>query len=113
RVSCASGSRPNRHGRGSCGFTRRRREGRWRRNTPTTKAATTRFTRWAPRAPRTQQIIPEETGLKDVVDPLGGSYFVEALTSELEREVLAYFDAIDRMGGMGAASQRAYPQLDT
>jgi methylmalonyl-CoA mutase N-terminal domain/subunit len=71
---------------------------------PTAEAATL--------ALRTQQIIAEETGVKDVVDPLGGSYFVEALTSELEREALAYFDAIDRMGGMVAAIERGYPQRE-
>ena len=61
---------------------------------------------------RTQQIIAEESGVADVVDPLGGSYFVEALTSELEREALAYFDTIDRMGGMVAAIERGYPQRE-
>ena len=71
---------------------------------PTAEAATL--------ALRTQQIIAEETGVKDLVDPLGGSYFVEALTSELEREALAYFDAIDRMGGMVAAIERGYPQRE-
>src|SRR5262245_62327310 len=49
---------------------------------------------------RTQQIIAHETGIVDVVDPLGGSYFLEKLTSEIEDEAVAYIDAIDRMGGM-------------
>jgi methylmalonyl-CoA mutase, N-terminal domain len=71
---------------------------------PTAEAATL--------ALRTQQIIAEETGVKDVVDPVGGSYYVEALTSALEREALAYFDAIDRMGGMVAAIERGYPQRE-
>src|SRR4029450_11504035 len=48
---------------------------------------------------RTQQIIAHEIGVTDVVDPLGGSYFVERLTNDLEEEALAYFDTIDRMGG--------------
>src|SRR6187397_1464362 len=59
---------------------------------PTEEAATL--------ALRTQQIIAHETGVTSIVDPLGGSYFVEKLTSDLEEEALAYFDTIDRMGGM-------------
>ena len=65
---------------------------------PTEEAATL--------ALRTQQIIAHETGVADVVDPLGGSYFVEALTSDLEREALDYFERIDAMGGMVAAIER-------
>jgi methylmalonyl-CoA mutase N-terminal domain/subunit len=61
---------------------------------------------------RTQQIIAHETGVTDVVDAFGGSYFVEALTSALEREALAYFETIDRMGGMVAAIERGYPQKE-
>jgi len=61
---------------------------------------------------RTQQIIAHETGVTDVVDPLGGSYFVERLTSDLEEEALAYFDTIDRMGGMVEAIERGYPQKE-
>jgi len=61
---------------------------------------------------RTQQIIAHETGVTDVVDPLGGSYFVERLTSDLEQEALAYFDTIDRMGGMVEAIERGYPQKE-
>src|SRR5262245_45735078 len=49
---------------------------------------------------RTQQIIAHETGIVDVVDPLGGSYFLEKLTTDLEDEAMAYIEAIDRMGGM-------------
>jgi methylmalonyl-CoA mutase N-terminal domain/subunit len=71
---------------------------------PTAEAATL--------ALRTQQIIAHETGVTDVVDPLGGSYFVEKLTSDLEEEALAYFDTIDRMGGMVEAVERGYPQLE-
>ena len=61
---------------------------------------------------RTQQIIAHETGVTNVVDPLGGSYFVEKLTSDLEEETLAYFDTIDRMGGMVAAIEKGYPQRE-
>jgi methylmalonyl-CoA mutase, N-terminal domain len=61
---------------------------------------------------RTQQIIAHETGVTDVVDALGGSYFVEALTRDLEREALAYFDAIDGMGGMVEAIERGFPQRE-
>jgi methylmalonyl-CoA mutase N-terminal domain/subunit len=48
----------------------------------------------------------------DVVDPLGGSYFVEKLTSDLEKDALAYFDTIDRMGGMVEAIEQGYPQRE-
>jgi methylmalonyl-CoA mutase N-terminal domain/subunit len=71
---------------------------------PTAEAATL--------ALRTQQIIAYETGVTGTVDPLGGSYFIEKLTSELEEEALAYFDAIDRMGGMVEAIERGYPQKE-
>ena len=71
---------------------------------PTAEAATL--------ALRTQQIIAYETGLTDVVDPLGGSYFVEKLTRDLEEEALACFDTIDRMGGMVEAIERGYPQKE-
>jgi methylmalonyl-CoA mutase N-terminal domain/subunit len=71
---------------------------------PTAEAATL--------ALRTQQIIAHETGIAQVVDPLGGSYFVERLTSELEAEALAYFETIDRMGGMVEAIERGYPQKE-
>ncbi len=71
---------------------------------PTAEAATL--------ALRTQQIIAHETGVADIVDPLGGSYFVERLTRDLEAEALAYFDTIDRMGGMVEAVERGYPQKE-
>jgi methylmalonyl-CoA mutase, N-terminal domain len=71
---------------------------------PTEEAATL--------ALRTQQIIAHETGVADVVDPLGGSYFIEKLTSDLEEETLAYFDRIDSMGGMVAAIEQGYPQRE-
>jgi methylmalonyl-CoA mutase N-terminal domain/subunit len=61
---------------------------------------------------RTQQIIAYETGVTDTVDPLGGSYFVEKLTSDLEAEALAYFETIDGMGGMVEAIERGYPQKE-
>jgi methylmalonyl-CoA mutase, N-terminal domain len=61
---------------------------------------------------RTQQIIAHETGVANVVDPLGGSYFVEKLTRDIEEETLAYFDAIDRMGGMVAAIEQGFPQRE-
>jgi methylmalonyl-CoA mutase, N-terminal domain len=61
---------------------------------------------------RTQQIIAYETGVADIIDPLGGSYFVERLTKDLEDETLAYFDQIDRMGGMVEAIERGFPQKE-
>jgi methylmalonyl-CoA mutase N-terminal domain/subunit len=61
---------------------------------------------------RTQQVIAHEAGVANVADPLGGSYFVEALTNDLEREAYAYFDTIDRMGGMVAAIEQGYPQRE-
>ena len=71
---------------------------------PTAEAATL--------ALRTQQIIAHESGVAHVVDPLGGSYFVERLTLDLEREAYACFDTIDGMGGMIAAIERGYPQRE-
>jgi methylmalonyl-CoA mutase N-terminal domain/subunit len=71
---------------------------------PTAEAATL--------ALRTQQIIAHETGVTGVVDPLGGSYFVEKLTNDLEEEALAYFERIDAMGGMVEAIERGYPQRE-
>ncbi len=59
---------------------------------------------------RTQQVLAEETGIDNVVDPLGGSYFVEALTNKVEREALEYIKKIDEMGGMVAAVEAGYPQ---
>jgi methylmalonyl-CoA mutase N-terminal domain/subunit len=61
---------------------------------------------------RTQQIIAHETGIVDVVDPLGGSYFLERLTCDIEEEALAYIDTVDRMGGMIPAIERGYPQKE-
>jgi methylmalonyl-CoA mutase N-terminal domain/subunit len=61
---------------------------------------------------RTQQIIAHETGVADVVDPLGGSYFVERLTRDMEDEAYAYFETIDRLGGMVAAIEQGFPQRE-
>jgi methylmalonyl-CoA mutase N-terminal domain/subunit len=61
---------------------------------------------------RTQQIIAHESGLANVVDPLGGSYFVEKLTKEMEDGALAYFRTIDDMGGMVEAIERGFPQKE-
>jgi methylmalonyl-CoA mutase, N-terminal domain len=61
---------------------------------------------------RTQQIIAHESGVTHMVDPLGGSYFVEKLTREMEDGAKAYWDTIDRMGGMVEAIERGYPQKE-
>ncbi len=71
---------------------------------PTAEAATL--------ALRTQQIIAHETGVASVVDPLGGSYFLERLTLDMEREAYQYFETIDAMGGMVAAIEQGYPQKE-
>jgi len=61
---------------------------------------------------RTQQIIAHESGVTNTVDPLGGSYFVETLTNEVERGAWEYIERIDALGGMVAAIERAYPQRE-
>ncbi|HVO23654.1 MAG TPA: methylmalonyl-CoA mutase family protein [Candidatus Margulisiibacteriota bacterium] len=61
---------------------------------------------------RTQQIIAEETGVTNIVDPLGGSYAVEALTDRLEREAFAYIKRIDELGGIVRAIELGYPQKE-
>jgi methylmalonyl-CoA mutase, N-terminal domain len=61
---------------------------------------------------RTQQVIAHETGVTNTVDPLGGSYFVEALTNEVEAGAWDYINKIDAMGGMVAAIERSYPQRE-
>jgi methylmalonyl-CoA mutase N-terminal domain/subunit len=61
---------------------------------------------------RQQQIIAEETGVANTVDPLGGSWFVESLTNETEAAVWRYLDEIDRRGGMVAAIAEGYPQRE-
>jgi len=71
---------------------------------PTAEAATL--------ALRTQQVIAHESGVTGVVDPLGGSYFIEALTADMERGAREYFDTIDRMGGMVPAIEHGFPQRE-
>ena len=61
---------------------------------------------------RTQQIIAHETGVASTVDPLGGSYFVEALTDRMEAKAYEYFAKIDELGGMVEAVKRSYPQRE-
>ncbi|MEP7269993.1 MAG: methylmalonyl-CoA mutase family protein [Acidobacteriota bacterium] len=61
---------------------------------------------------RTQQIIANETGVTNTVDPLGGSYFIERLTSDMEGEAWEYFAKIDAMGGMVEAIEAGYPQRE-
>ena len=61
---------------------------------------------------RTQQIIAEETGVANTIDPLGGSYFVEALTDRMEELAYRYFAKIDELGGMVEAVKRGYPQRE-
>jgi methylmalonyl-CoA mutase, N-terminal domain len=61
---------------------------------------------------RTQQILAEETGVANTIDPLGGSYFVEALTDRMEEECYAYFEKIDQLGGMVEAVKRGFPQRE-
>ena len=71
---------------------------------PTEEAATI--------ALRTQQIIAEESGVANSIDPLGGSYLVESLTNRMEEEAFEIIQKIDDMGGMLAAIERNYPQLE-
>ncbi len=61
---------------------------------------------------RTQQIIAHETGVTNTVDPLGGSYFLETLTNEVEHGAWDYIEKIDSLGGMVAAIERGYPQRE-
>jgi methylmalonyl-CoA mutase, N-terminal domain len=71
---------------------------------PTKQAATI--------ALRTQQIIAHESGVTNVVDPLGGSYFIERLTRDMEEGTLKYWQTIDGMGGMVEAIELGYPQKE-
>jgi len=71
---------------------------------PTEEAATI--------ALRTQQIIAEESGVPQVADPLGGSYFVEALTDRVEEEAWRIIEKIDRLGGIVRAVEEGYPQRE-
>ena len=61
---------------------------------------------------RTQQILAHESGVPETVDPLGGSYFVERLTHEMEEEVRQYIETIDGMGGMIPAIEKGFPQRE-
>jgi len=61
---------------------------------------------------RTQQILAEETGVVNTTDPLAGSYFVEALTNEIEEKAWEYIEKIDGMGGMIAAIEKGFPQME-
>jgi methylmalonyl-CoA mutase N-terminal domain/subunit len=72
--------------------------------TPTEEAATI--------ALRTQQIIAEESGVANTIDPMGGSYFVETLTDQIESEATTMIQKIDDMGGMLAAIEKSYPQRE-
>ena len=71
---------------------------------PTEQAATI--------ALRTQQIIAEETGVADVIDPFGGSYYVEWLTDEIEKRAYEYFDKIESLGGVLAAIKEGFFQRE-
>jgi len=71
---------------------------------PTEEAATI--------ALRTQQIIAEESGVANTIDPVGGSYFIEKLTNQLEEEAFAIIQKIDDMGGMLSAIEKNYPQQE-
>ncbi|HIJ58827.1 MAG TPA: methylmalonyl-CoA mutase family protein [Deltaproteobacteria bacterium] len=71
---------------------------------PTEEAATI--------ALRTQQIIAEESGVANMIDPLGGSYFVEALTNQMEEEAFDIIQKIDDMGGMLSAIEKNFPQQE-
>ncbi len=61
---------------------------------------------------RTQQIIAEETGVANTIDPLGGAYFVEALTDRMEERAYGYFAKVDELGGMVEAIKMGYPQRE-
>jgi methylmalonyl-CoA mutase N-terminal domain/subunit len=61
---------------------------------------------------RTQQVIAHETGVVNTIDPLGGSYYVEHLTNELERRAYEYFDRIERLGGVVAAIEQNFFQRE-
>jgi methylmalonyl-CoA mutase N-terminal domain/subunit len=61
---------------------------------------------------RTQQIIAYESGVTQTVDPLGGSYFLESLTLEMEKGAFDYFGKMDAMGGMVKAIERGFPQKE-
>src|ERR1700760_3355392 len=62
---------------------------------------------------RTQQILAYESGIADVADPLGGSYFIERLTLDMEKTTFDYFEKLDAMGGMVKAIEHGFPQKET
>ncbi|MBX7148198.1 methylmalonyl-CoA mutase family protein [bacterium] len=61
---------------------------------------------------RTQQVIAFESGVTNTIDPLAGSYFVEALTDKMEKEAMAYIEKIDSLGGMVEAIKKGFPQME-
>jgi len=61
---------------------------------------------------RTQQLIAHESGITDTIDPLGGSYFIEALTNEMEERTMSYIDKIDSMGGVIAGIEKGFFQKE-
>ena len=61
---------------------------------------------------RTQQILADEAGVGNTIDPLGGAYFIEALTNRMEREAMDYIDRIDQMGGIVASIEAGFPQKE-
>jgi methylmalonyl-CoA mutase N-terminal domain/subunit len=61
---------------------------------------------------RTQQVIAYESGVADTIDPMGGSYFVESLTDEIERRAFAYIDSIDKLGGAVTAIENGFQQQE-
>src|SRR5256714_14313722 len=61
---------------------------------------------------RTQQVLAYESGVAQTVDPLGGSYFLERLTLDMENGAFDYFEKLDAMGGMVNAIERGYPQKE-
>jgi methylmalonyl-CoA mutase N-terminal domain/subunit len=61
---------------------------------------------------RTQQILAHESGVANTIDPVGGSYFIEALTNQMEEECYKYFDKIDAMGGVIPAIERGFFQME-
>ncbi|MBE0430593.1 MAG: methylmalonyl-CoA mutase family protein [Dehalococcoidia bacterium] len=61
---------------------------------------------------RTQQILADEIGVANTIDPLAGSYFVESLTNQMEEKAWEYIDRIDEMGGMLAAIDKGFPQME-
>ena len=61
---------------------------------------------------RTQQVIAHESGVTNTIDPLGGGYFIETLTDEMERAAYGYFAKIDELGGMVRAIEQNYPQRE-